>query len=267
MSTIVDTIAAIVRHELAAVRMTELGIVEAVHPHSAADDDENYGVDVVLKNSGLALRRVPVGTGHVGSVAIPNVGDQVLVAFEGGDVNAPVVIARVYDDVDRPPTSTTDEMVLRLPLAAADEASVLAALRNHQDEDPARELVIEMPPKITVRIVDGTVTATAGQTELRLDQSGTSGGTVHVKAGRTTVTMNQDGDVTLTSAGSVSLEAAGDLSLTAGSSITLDAGTSITAQAGTTATVRGLQAKLEGGAAATVQGASVSVKGLTQFSP
>jgi phage baseplate assembly protein gpV len=267
VSTIVDTIAAIVRHELAAVRMTELGIVEAVHPHSAADDDENYGVDVVLKNSGLALRRVPVGTGHVGSVAIPNVGDQVLVAFEGGDVNAPVVIARVYDDVDRPPTSTTDEMVLPLPLAAADEASVLAALRNHQDQDPARELVIEMPPKITVRIVDGTVTATAGQTELRLDQSGTSGGTVHVKAGRTTVTMDQDGDVTLTSAGSVSLEAAGDLSLTAGSSITLDAGTSIPAQAGTTATVRGLQAKLEGSAAATVQGASVSVKGLTQFSP
>jgi len=267
VSTIVDTIAAIVRHELAAVRTTELGIVEAVYPHTAADDDENYGVDVTLKNSGLALRRVPVGTGHVGSVAIPNVGDQVLVAFEGGDVNAPVVIARVYDDVDRPPTPTTDEMVARLPLAAPDDASVLAALRNHQDADPARELVIEMPPKITVRIVDGTVTATAGQTELRLDQSGTSGGTVHVKAGRTTVTMDQDGDVTLTSAGSVTLEAAGDLALTAGSAITLDAGTSITAQAGTTATLRGLQAKLEGTAAATVQGASVSVKGLTQFSP
>lgn len=267
MSTIVDTIAAIVRHELAAVRTTELGIVAAVHPHRAADDDENYGVDVTLKNSGLALRRVPVGTGHIGSVAVPNVGDQVLVAFEGGDVNQPIVVARVYDDVDRPPTSTTDELVLRLPLAAADEESVLAALRNHADADPARELVIEMPPKITVRIVDGTVTATAGQSELRLDQSGASGGTVHVKAGRTTVTMDQDGDVTLSSAGSVTLDAAGDLTLKAGTSITLDAGTSLTARAATTATLRGLQAKVEGSAATTVQGAAVTLKGLTQFSP
>lgn len=267
MSTIVDTIAAIVRHELAAVRTTELGVVEDVHPHAAADDDDNYGVDVTLKNSGLALRRVPVGTGHIGTVGVPNVGDLVLVAFEGGDVNAPVVIARLYDATDRPPLSTTDEVVMRLPLAAADEKSVLAALRNHQDADPPRELVIEMPPKITVRIVDGTVTATAGQSELRLDQSGSSGGTVHVKAGRTTVTMDQDGDVTLTSAGSVTVEAATDLTLKAGTSITLDAATSLTAKAGTTATVSGLQASLEGSAAATVQGASVSVKGLTQFTP
>jgi phage baseplate assembly protein gpV len=268
MTTIVDTISAIVRHELAAVRTTELGVVEDVHPHSATDDDDNYGVDVTLKNSGLALRRVPVGTGHIGTVGIPNVGDLVLVAFDHGDVNSPVVIARLYDDVDRPPTSTTDEIVLRLPLAAADDDSVLAALRNHPDTDPARELVIEMPPKITVRIVDGTVTATAGQTELRLDQSGSSGGTVHVKAGRTTVTMDQDGDVTLESAGSVTLKAAADLTLEAGGAVTVKAATSLTAQAGTRAVVKGsLEAALEGGTGATVQGGFVTVKGLTSFTP
>ncbi|GAA3816134.1 phage baseplate assembly protein V [Cellulomonas soli] len=269
--TLVDTIAAIVRHELAAVRVTELAVVEDVHPHAEESDDDNYAVDLVLRGSGLALRRVPVATDRIGTVAIPNVGDLVLVAFLQGDVNAPLVIGRVYDDEDRPPTSTTDEVVFRLPLAADDDASVLASIRNHADDaaaDPARELVIRMPPKITVRIVDGTVTATAGASELRLDQSGSSGGTVRVSSGSTTVVMDQDGDVTVESSGSVQLTASRDLTLEAGGSLTLKAGTSITADAGTTATVKGaVTAELQGSAGATVQGAFVTVKGQTSFSP
>lgn len=266
--TLVDTIAAIVRHELAAVRTTELGVVEDVHPHTDGDDDDNYGVDVVLKNSGLALKRVPVATGHVGSVAIPNVGDLVLVAFDHGDVNQPIVVGRLYDDEDRPPLSTTDELVFRLPLAADDDKSVLGAIRNHQDQSPPRELVIEMPPKITVRIVDGVVTATAGKTELVLDQQGSSGGTVTVKSGTSTVVMDQDGDVKLESAGAVSIKASTSLTLEAGTSVSIKAGSDLTASAGTSATVKGsLTASLEGSAGATVQGASISVKGMTSFSP
>ncbi|WP_407343263.1 phage baseplate assembly protein V [Pengzhenrongella phosphoraccumulans] len=266
--TLVDTIAAIVRHELAAVRVTELGVVAAVYPHSDGQDDENYGVDVTLKNSGLPLKRVPVATGHIGSVAIPHVGDLVVVAFDHGDVNSPLVMARAYDDVHRPPLSTSDEMVLRLPLAADDDASVLYALRNHQDQDPKRELVFEMPPKITVRIVDGVVTATAGKTELVLDQSGSSGGTVTVRSGSSTVVLDQDGDVTLESAGDVTLKASGDLTLQAGGAVSIKAGSDLTAQAGSSATVKGgLTASLEGSAGATVQGASISIKGMTSFSP
>lgn len=266
--TLVDTIAAIVAHELAAVRTTELGVVQDVHPHSDADDDDNYGVDVTLKNSGLALRRVPVATGHVGSVAIPNIGDLVLVGFDHGDVNAPVVLGRLYDDEDRPPLSTTDEVVFRLPLAEADDKSVLAAIRNHQGQDPPRELVIEMPPKITVRIVDGVVTVTAGKTEMVLDQSGSSGGKVTVKSGSSSMVLDQDGDVTLESARSVTFKAAQDLAIEAGTSVSIKAGTDLTASAGTSATVKGsLTATLQGSAGATVQGAQVSVKGMTSFSP
>lgn len=268
MSTIVDTIAAIVRNELSAVRTTELGVVTAIHPHTGADDDDNYGVDVRLRNSGLELKRVPVGTGHIGSVAIPNVDDLVLIAFDHGDVNAPLVIARLYDDVDRPPLSRSDELVFRLPLAAADDKSVLAAIRNHADASPPRELVIEMPPKITVRVVDGTVTATAGKTELKLDQSGASGGTVKVTAGRTTITMNQDGDVVLDSAGSVSFKAAQDLTFEANGNVKLKAGLNASMEAGVRATVKGdLQASLQGGVGAGVQGTTVSIKGTTTFSP
>jgi hypothetical protein len=91
MSTIVDTIQAIIHHELRQVRVAELGVVEAVFSHSVADDDDNYGCDVRLKNSGLLLRRVPVATGHIGTAAIPYVGDLVLVLFHQGDVNQPII--------------------------------------------------------------------------------------------------------------------------------------------------------------------------------
>jgi len=64
MSTIVSTIQEIVRQELRSLRVAELGVVEAVFPHSSASDKDNYGCDVRLKNSGLLL--FPGGRGGAG---------------------------------------------------------------------------------------------------------------------------------------------------------------------------------------------------------
>jgi phage baseplate assembly protein gpV len=266
-STIVGTIQEIVRDELRRVYLPELGVVDAVFPHSDAGDDDNYSCDVRLKNSQLLLRRVPIASGHIGSVIIPHVGDLVVVVFEGGDVNQPIVIGRLYDDVDRPPLNRVGEGIFRMPLAEVDSRTIKGAVRNIPSNSPPREILVEMPPKITVRITDGTVRATAGKTELKLDQPDGSGGKVTVVAGRTTITMNQDGDVTVEAAGSMTLQATGNLSLRGRNvEVTSDLATSI--KAGTQGEfVCGTTATLQGGVSATVQGALVSVKGITSFSP
>lgn len=267
MSTIVDTIQAIVRQEMRGVRITELGVVEAVYPHSAASDMDNYGCDVRLKNSGLLLKRVPIATGRIGTVAIPNIGDLVLLAFDKGDVNQPIVIGRLYNDTDRPPLNNPDEVIFRLPLAESDDKTVKAAIRNIQGNTPPREIIVEMPPKITVRITDGTVRATAGKTEMKLDQPDGSGGTVTVVAGRTKITMNQDGDVTVEAAGAMSLKATGDLTLE-GQNVAIKGRMKTDVEAGTQATLKAnMGATVNGGLASTVQGATVSIKGITSFSP
>jgi phage baseplate assembly protein gpV len=267
MSSVITTIQEIVRHELQAVRLTELGLVDAVYPHEGASDDDNYGCDVKLKNSGLLLRRVPIATGHVGTAAIPNVGDLVLVAFERGDVNQPLVIGRLYNDVDRPPLNKPDEVIFRLPLAEADDQTILASIKNHQNQSPPREVLLQMPPKLTLRITDGTVTATAGKTEMKLDNPNTGGGTVTVIAGSTKITMNQDGDVAIEAAGSLSLSANGDLSLEA-TNIDVKARASINVEANAQATFKGnATAMVQAGGAATLQGGVVSVKGVVSFSP
>lgn len=267
MSTIVDTIQAIVRQEMRGVRISELGVVEEVYPHSAASDMDNYGCDVRLKNSGLLLKRVPIATGHIGTVAIPNIGDLVLLAFDKGDVNQPIVIGRLYNDTDRPPINNPDEVIFRLPLAESDDKTVKAAIRNIQDNTPPREIIVEMPPKITVRITDGTVRATAGKTEMKLDQPDGSGGTVTVVAGRTKITMNQDGDVTVEAAGAMSLKATGDLTLE-GQNVAIKGRMKTDVEAGTQATLKAnMGVTVNGGLSSTVQGATVSIKGITSFSP
>lgn len=267
MSSMVETIQAIVREELTRLRVTELGVVESLYPHSTADDKDNYGCDVRLKNSGLLLKRVPVATGHIGTAAIPNIGDLVLLAFDKGDVNQPIVVGRLYNDEDRPPLNRADEVIFRLPLAEADDKTIKASITNHQDESPPRRLFMEMAPKIAIDVDDGSVRATAGQTELKLDQPGGSGGTVTVFAGSTKITMNQDGDIEIEAAGAMSLKARGDLSLE-GQNLSLKGRLQADLEAGTQVTVKGnAGATVNGGLTSTVQGATVSIKGITSFSP
>jgi uncharacterized protein involved in type VI secretion and phage assembly len=267
VSTIVDTIQEIIRHELKSVRVSELGVVDAVFPHSGSSDNDNYGCDVRLKNSGLLLRDVPVATGHIGTAAIPNKGDLVLLNFHQADVNQPVIVGRVYTDDKRAPLNKPDEVIFRLPLAADDDKTIKAAIRNHQDNSPPREMLFEMPPKITLRMTDGTVRATAGKSEMTLDQPDGSGGTVTVTAGQTKITMNQDGDITVEAAGAMTLKANKDLSLE-GQNISIKGQMQVSIEAQTSATLKGsMGVTVDGGLSATVQGSTISVKGMTSFSP
>lgn len=267
MSSILSLLQEIIRQELRAVRIAELGIVDAGYPHATGSDGDNYACDVRLKNSGLLLKRVPVATGHIGTAAIPNVGDLVLLVFEKGDVNQPLIIGRLYSDDDRPPLNQPDEVIFRLPLEKADNDSILASIKNHASQSPPREVLLQMPPKLAVRITDGSFTATAGQTEMKLDNPNTGGGSVTVFAGATKITMNQDGDVEIEAMGSMAIKANGNLSLEA-TSIAVKAQANVSVEANGTASVKasgrlGLQAS----GAATLQGGVVNIQGVTNFSP
>jgi uncharacterized protein involved in type VI secretion and phage assembly len=262
MGTIVDTIQAIIRQEMARVRVADLGVVEAVRSHAAGSDKDNYGCDVRLKNSNLLLKRVPIATQHVGTVAAPVVGDLVLLTYDKGDVNQPIVIGRLYSDSARPPLNETGEILTRLPLGESDDATLYSRLRNVGGEREAR---LEMAPKVSVMANDGAIQATAGKNELLIEQPGGSGGTVTVTAGRTTITLNQDGDITVEAAGNLTLKANGDLTLE-GTNVTVKAKANASIEANAQLTAKGLTASVQASASATLQGAMVTVKGMTTFS-
>jgi uncharacterized protein involved in type VI secretion and phage assembly len=119
MEGVVGVMKRVAEHEARRILTTELGVVTAVFPHADEGDADNYQVSVQLKGrltpdgERMELRKVPVATPYLGFAAIPNVGDLVLVQFIGGDVHAPVVTGRLYNDEDRPPANLADELLLR----------------------------------------------------------------------------------------------------------------------------------------------------------
>ncbi len=262
--SLIGTLQEIVRAELAGLRIAELGVVDAVQPHEEGGDSDNYACDVKLKNSGLLLRRVPIATDRIGTVAPPNVGDLVILAFDKGDVNQPIVIGRLYDERQRAPVSHLNEVIFRLPLDEADDQTIKAALRK---TDSDRELLFEMPPKIKVQVTDDHISATAGQTEMKLDQAGGGAdGKVTVTAGRTTITMDQDGTVTIESATNLSIEADTNISIK-GANVSIEASGSLNLSGGT-AKLKGTgSATVEGNGGATIKGSMVLIQGNTSFSP
>jgi phage baseplate assembly protein gpV len=197
--TLFESIRRVVQHELGRVRSAELAVVQEQHPHASDSDTDNYACTVALRNSGLVLKQVPVATDRIGAVAIPAVGDLVLVQFIGGDVNAPVIVARLYNDEDRPPVSEDGQAILHLPLGAEDADAFHAEIRSGD----ARELVLRLGTGLVV--------------SLRDDDPAIE---VDVAEGKAKLSIGQDGAITLESSGNVSfkgteiaIEASGQLTL------------------------------------------------------
>ncbi|MBS7610179.1 hypothetical protein KEJ36_03495 [Candidatus Bathyarchaeota archaeon] len=159
MSTLIDAIQSIVRYELQKLHLVELGIVEAVYPHSEEGDNDNYQCDVRLKNRGVVLRRVQVATQHIGLANAPHApGDLVLVAFVNGDINAPIVIGRLYNDEDRPPLSKMEEIVYEPP---------------YEKNPNLCRIRIKLPEgTVVISIYDNRININVGGSRLSMDAGG-----------------------------------------------------------------------------------------------
>ena len=119
MDSFVEVMKKVAKNEASKIYTNELAVVTSVFPHASESDKDNYQCSVVLKNhkqpdgSDFELRKVPVLTQHIGWANIPNVDDLVVVSFIGGDINAPVIIGRLYNDQDQPPVNNEEEVLLQ----------------------------------------------------------------------------------------------------------------------------------------------------------
>jgi len=180
-----ETIRRIVQDELGRTRTAELATVQEQHPHAAESDKDNYACTVQLRNSGIVLKHVPVATSRIGSVAIPAVGELVLVQFISGDINAPVIVGRLYNDEDRPPVSEDGKAVVHLPLAASDDDAVHIELLSGD----SRALTIRLGKGLLVSLQDDDPV-------VQLD----------IDSGKAQVQIDRDGAVTITSKGKIAMQ-------------------------------------------------------------
>jgi phage baseplate assembly protein V len=209
MSDLVATLRAIVRHELAAARLPELGVVTEVFSRDSDSSDGNHQVSVRLQASGVELPRAAVAVGRLGLSALPRVGDLVVVAFIAGDLNAPVVLGSLYDDVSHPPVARPNEIVYQHP----DDA-----------ESGVRRLHLALP---------GGALLTADDDKVVLE------------AGDTVVEVAMDGDVSVKCKANVLIEAQGDVEIQAGGKLVLSAQGEVQVKGATAALEGQSQAKVK----------------------
>jgi uncharacterized protein involved in type VI secretion and phage assembly len=180
VSRLLNLLRAVVHEELRTRRTSALAVVTGAFPHTSADDDNNYEVDVRLKHENLTLRRVPVAAGHPGQAATPAAGDLVLIEFVDADVNRPLVTGRFYSAGQRPPLYFGGDLVWehRLP-----------------DSQGINQLRFSRSGSILLgwHVSDVTEDSSVAETSIRID--GTDG-TVHVAfQGTPVLDLSADGVV------------------------------------------------------------------------
>ena len=186
MSDPAAAIRAIVRDELASLRLPDLAVVTSVFAHTGDDDGHNHECNVQLREGTLELRKVPIATPHVGMVSAPAVGDLVLIAYVGGDPNRAIVVGRLYSEKAGPPKHETNEWRVESPLKGTssiaidkDESVVVSAgktivtVRKDGAVEVAGEadLKIEVKGKVVLKCTDCTIDA-SGNVDLGKDGAG-----------------------------------------------------------------------------------------------
>jgi uncharacterized protein involved in type VI secretion and phage assembly len=232
MQSIIGVMQKVAAHEVRRIYTTELGEVTAVFPHAAEGDTDNYQCSVKLKNKqqpdgqDFELARVPVATQHLGLVNIPNVGDLVLVSFIGGNLNAPVIIGRLYNDQDLPPLNNEKEVLLQHSLTAGGsfkidaEGALTLTSKNEQN-------IVTVADDADITLVNATcqITIKEGDITLANDQC-----TITVKGGNVTL-ANGTCKVMIEGSG-ITLDAANNTVTVKGMNVTVGDATSVAVQVG-----------------------------------
>lgn len=193
-----EAVARIARHEVGARTYVSLGVVNDVHTSAAGAGD--YAADVRLRDLGLALPKVPVATGALGFAATLAVGDLVLVAFVEGDVNAPVILGRLYNAELSPPQIADGQLALHLPPGSAAPAPIDLLVDQNTPE-----ALFKVGDRTEVKITDGVVTITAGDASVTLDAEGSA--ETRIEVGQAKLTIAAGGDITLETSGTLSMKA------------------------------------------------------------
>ncbi|MFD7816096.1 phage baseplate assembly protein V [Streptomyces sp. NPDC059785] len=173
------------------------GVVTALVVENDGDDEGRVKLkypwfDNTTVTDWCRMSQLYAGNGY-GSVFVPEVGDEVIVAFVHGDMRLPIVLGGLYNGKDKPPTARTDGR----------DQKMIRTKHGHE------VLLDDTGSKAAVRI-----TSAAGHV-VELDDEGKEIRITAAGGGKVTVTAQ--GDITL-KAEKVVVDSAGTIELGAGAS-------------------------------------------------
>ncbi|MFD2114157.1 phage baseplate assembly protein V [Paenibacillus yanchengensis] len=190
-----------------------MGLVHGVYIGIVTDnkDEQNYGrvqVKVPIFDNNHILNWARVATLMAGSkqgtLFVPDVGDEVLIAFHMGDVRQPIVIGSLWSKTQVPPEGKDEKNNIRkittrsghqliFDDSEGNEKITLQTKKGHVLElkDKQDELVLTDSSKVNVIQINGG-----------------SANEITVKSGKNTITVSNTGEVSIESLKSIRLKAA-----------------------------------------------------------
>ena len=207
MTRLAEAVTTLARHEVARLRVCEVGVVRSVYAAAAGDPEADHACAVELRDTGLVLPRVPVAVGISGAASPPRVGDLVAVIFAGGDLHAPIIIGRLYHDALAPPGHADGESVVRLPAGETDPTARLDVVATAPSAS-GRLLTIGLDgdAPVEVRIAPAEVVVTVGDARLSLRQPGGGSGRATLEVKDCRVDLDGNGDVKVEASGTLTLK-------------------------------------------------------------
>jgi hypothetical protein len=162
---------------------------------------------------------VPMAGQFSGFYCLPKIGDEVLVAFEQGDINVPYIIGSLWNGFSLPPLPSPLPQIrtIRSPLGnqlVFTEVPPTLVLQN----GPTPPEVIPAPP--VPAAYQSIVLSPAGITAMATNVIVTAAASMNFIVGSNVVTINPSG-VTITSAGELNLTAASGINIAAGGTVTI----------------------------------------------
>ncbi len=222
-----------------------MGLVSAI-----SDDPDNAGrVKVSLPGldstieSQWARLAVLGGGAKRGMVFLPEINDEVLVAFEGGDVRRPVVLGGLFGKKDTIPAELVGD-------ANVEHRRITSRLGH------VVELADGTGPStqhILLALAGNTISLRLGKD--RADLKLPSGVPLKIVSGESSIELDGNGAITLSGT---------TIALKGQQSVTIE-GMEVTAKATTKFAASGAQVEVKGEATATLQGMEVTAKATTKF--
>ncbi|WP_192896583.1 phage baseplate assembly protein V [Cohnella sp. AR92] len=225
-----------------------LGLVNGVYIGIVAEnkDPENLGrVKLTLPvfdektTTGWARVATLMGGKDRGSLFIPEVGDEVVVAFQLGDLRHPIVIGSLWNSKSKPPAGKDEKNNIRKIHTRGGHELVF------DDTDGDGKITVKTKKGHSLEMLEksDTVTIKEANGQNAITIKGGSSNEITVKSGETKITLNNKGDIEISSPKSMTLKST-QVSIEASATMDIKAGAALNIKTDGMLTLKGSMVKI-----------------------
>lgn len=175
---------------------------------------------------------------NMGTLFIPEVGDEVLVAFHLGYLDQPFVIGALWNQNKKPPAKHEKNDIRKIRTRAGHEL-----IFQDTNADGKITLRTNAGLKLDISDKDDSVTLATKNAQQSVTLTGGSTNSIEIKAGTSKITLDNQGQITIESSNSVKLKAT-QVSLEATAQMSLKAGATLDLKADGIVNIKGSMVKI-----------------------